>query len=91
MSSVDTFWDELMSSGSIYRVCIHINTNRVEVACIGMGCVDYGSPRYYDMEELPEWVVGRIAVLSLCDTVPPTPSIEGVGRRIDETTFWIER
>lgn len=45
------------------------------------------SPIYTkDVAEIPEWVQQRIAILMM---VKPTEFIEGVGRRIDESTFWI--
>jgi hypothetical protein len=28
-------------------------------------------------------------VLMMCDPTPPTEPVEGIGRRIDEHTFWV--
>jgi len=39
-----------------------------------------------DMADVPEWVQQRIAILMM---LKPTEFLEGVGRRVDETTFWI--
>ena len=83
--------DDTLLYDSIYRVQVDYGTNAVEVTCIGMNCVD--SPlegMYSSVDELPDWFVGRLAVLSVCGTDPPTLGfVEGVGRRIDEYTYWV--
>ena len=90
MSQTDTFMGDPDGTDTIYRVKILTATNKAEVTCIGIGCVDEEQMlRYYEVNELPEWLAGRVAALCLCDPTPPTPNIEGVGRRIDEHTFWV--
>ena len=45
---------------------------------------------YPSVEALPKHLYEKLAVLLLCDPEnPPTPDIEGVGRRISFNTFWI--
>lgn len=38
---------------------------------------------------LPEWMQQRVTVLSMLTQRPPTEPIEGVGRRITDTVYWI--
>jgi len=38
---------------------------------------------------LPQWMQARVAVLSMLTESPPTKPIEGVGRRITDTVYWI--
>ena len=82
--------DDTLLYDSIYRVQVDYDTNAVEVTCIGMDCVDSAlEGMYSSVDDLPYWFVGRLAVLSICGTDPPTLLIEGVGRRIDEYTYWV--
>lgn len=71
---------------SIYRV--QINRTGVVVMALGnMGTLTNG---HYDcVEDLPEWVQERLAVLYMCPCEHPTPYIEGVGRRISVNVFWV--
>jgi hypothetical protein len=40
--------------------------------------------------DLPKWVQDRVALLSMFDpNEKPAQTIEGIGRRVDENTFWI--
>jgi hypothetical protein len=41
------------------------------------------------ISELPQWMQERVAVLSMLTESPPTKPIEGVGRRISDTVYWI--
>lgn len=77
----------------IYRVHIRdIGKERISIMCIGMERVDaYLEGVYDNLQELPQWMQERIAVLSMLDAKPPTQNIEGVGRRIDENTYWVYR
>ena len=42
-----------------------------------------------EVEDLPEWIQERIAILMTCDPMPPTFNVDGVGRRVDENTYWV--
>ena len=77
----------------IYRIHIRdTGKERISVICIGMERVDACLEGAYDnLQELPQWVQERIAVLSMLDAKPPTQNIEGVGRRIDADTYWVYR
>ena len=75
---------------NIYRVSIDNTTKQVEVLCIGIDSVDSEAEGMYaSVDELPQWVQERIALLMMTDPTPPTKEVEGVGRRIDKYTFWI--
>ena len=76
-------------ASTIYR--IHIDSdNAVDVTCIGLESIDSALEGTYDsLDELPEWVQGRIAVLSMLSATPPTQDIPSVGRRITNRTYWV--
>jgi len=41
------------------------------------------------VSELPQWMQERVSVLSMLTERPPTAPIEGVGRRVTDTVYWI--
>ena len=62
MSQTDTFMGDPDGTDTIYRVKILTATNKAEVTCIGIDCVDEEQMlRYYEVNELPEWLAGRVA------------------------------
>jgi|TARA_R110002012_G_scaffold233362_1_gene406532 hypothetical protein len=66
---------------------VMIDEKRVDVVCVGMDCVDSTLKDAYDnVNELPEWVQLKIAVLMACQD---GHTIDTIGRRVDESTFWI--
>ena len=73
----------------IYRVCIA--PDRVTVMNFDLTdmavCLD---TQYNCVDDLPNWVKERLAVLMMTSPTPPTEPVEGVGRRISETVFWVE-
>ena len=78
------------SDDNVYRVFINKDKNSVEVICIGMERVDNKiEGTYSDVDELPDWMRERLAVLMVSRPQPPTVSFDGCGRRIDENTFWV--
>ena len=69
----------MLSHDIIYRVQVIEGTNSIHVTCIGIECVDSAVREGdYTLSDLPEWF-----------SDPPTLLIEGVGRRIDEYTYWV--
>ena len=59
----------------------------VDVVCIGMDCVDSPLKHTYDsVDELPEWVQLKIAVLMGCQD---GHTIDTIGRRMHDSTFWV--
>jgi len=59
----------------------------VNIQCIGMDCVDSTLKDAYDnVNELPEWVQLKVAVLMACQD---GHTIDTIGRRVDDSTFWV--
>lgn len=72
-----------------YRVSIN-DKGGVEVICFDLENIDSELEGHYDeVSALPVWVQERIAVLAVCSPNPPTPTVEGVGRRISENIYWV--
>jgi len=75
---------------TVYRVVLSNETKLVHVISFGMEGVDVSPEQVYDsINDLPEWMQEGIALLMMMSAKPPTDEVEGVGRRIDETTFWL--
>ncbi len=76
---------------AIFRVEINLNTNFVEVYCFDeINCVDRESEGFYSgLDDLPEWIQNKLAVLMTLDHTPPTAPVEGVGKRISKNVFWV--
>ena len=84
--------DELPQDDNIYRVVIYPTTKSASVACFGMEGVDMTVEGVYDsVDELPEWIQRKLSVLNMLKVKPPMRTIDGIGRRIDEDTFWVYR
>jgi len=78
------------SNTTTYRVAIHPTTNEVDIMCFDLGGIDTSVlGRYDNINETPKWVQERIATLMLVDPTPPTKKVEGVGHRIDRSTYWV--
>lgn len=79
-----------LDTDSVYRVCFDPLTGKVEVTHFGIDCLDPTDLGVYpDASSLPAWIQARVAVLSMMPFVPPTDAVEGIGQRINETTFWV--
>ena len=72
-----------------YRVSLN-RKGGVEVVCFDLENIDSELEGYYDsVSALPTWVQERVAVLAVCSPNPPTPTVDGIGRRISESVYWI--
>ena len=77
---------------NIYRVVIYPSSKSVLVSCFGMEGVDMAVEGAYDsVDELPEWIQRKLAVLTMLKVKPPMQAVSDVGRRIDDDTFWVYR
>lgn len=77
-----------MLDDNTYR--IRLMEKGIEVVCFGLESVDSKLEGHYDgVDDLPDWVKERLAVLMVLDSTPPTGELEGVGRRISEKVFWV--
>jgi hypothetical protein len=58
--------------------------------CFDIECIDTSVLGHYvSINETPQWVQERIAVLMMTDPTPPTEEVGEVGRRIDRSTYWV--
>ena len=79
----------MTTDDNVYRIELK-GDRQVEVLCFGLESVDTELEGYYDsVEALPKWVQERIALLSMIDAKPPTEEVENVGRRINQSTYWV--
>ena len=90
MTAVVSMLHNNPSEGIVYRINIPKDRKYINVICIGMECVDNTIKGcYHSLNDLPDWIQGRIAILMLCDPDPPPTDIKGIGRRLSEFTFWV--
>lgn len=73
----------------VYRVKLHPATNSVSVTHIGIDCLDPLPDGDYDWDELPEWMLHKLAALATMHIPPPPVEVVGVGQRITERIFWV--
>ena len=83
--------NDVPTSDSVFRVEINLKTDFVEVYCFNeIDCVDKEAEGYYSgLDDLPEWIQNKLAVLMTLDHTPPTAPVEGVGKRISKNVFWV--
>lgn len=71
-----------------YRVSIF--PDGIDIICFGLDSIDSNLEGHYDhVDDLPNWVQERIAVLSMIPATPPTKEVEGIGRRISKHVYWV--
>ena len=84
--------DELPQDDNIYRVVIYPRTKIASVSCFGMEGVDMTVEGVYDsVDELPEWMQRKLAILNMLRVASPMRTVDGIGKRIDKDTFWVYR
>lgn len=84
------YWDP--DRDCIFRVAIDPLTQRVEVTHFGIESVDLSEVGIYgNTSDLPMWMQERLAVLCMMSSKPPTVAVEGVGQRINATTYWLSK
>ena len=80
----------MIAEKPIYRILIR-GDNSIETDCYDM--IDLFKPElekaYSSIDDLPEWVKERLAVLSVLNPEMRNEEIEGVGRRIAKNIFWV--
>lgn len=77
-----------ITDDNTYRISIF--PDGVDVVCFGLESVDSCLEGHYDrIDDLPNWVKERIAVLNMIPVSPPTRTVEGVGRRISAHVYWV--
>ena len=77
---------------STYRVILAKGNKTVHVECFGMYPLDRSvDGTYASVDELPEWMQSKLAVLSMLEVPPPPNRVDGVGSRIASHVFWVEK
>jgi len=73
----------------IWRVELH-DDGRAKVSYIGFCPIDDDAPKKYDaLSDMPEWMQHRIAALYMMPPDPEESAVFGIGRRINDTVYWI--
>ena len=81
----------MVCDDTTYRIVI-TKKGIVEVMCFGVASVDCVlESQYNTVDDLPNWVKERLAVLLIVDPTPPIPEVQGIGRRISPCVFWVYR
>lgn len=81
----------LLKTKTYYRVAISQQAF-VDVLSLDMQDVDDTlNGMYDDLSDLPSWMQERIAMLNMLSFKPPTETVDGVGRRITEFTYWVQK
>lgn len=96
---LDIFLNDLGTYTSIQLAAQAKDVLRLEVIDGFVTIIDFSlemldndiSGWYSEVDLLPDWVKDRLALLMMVDPTPPTKYVDGVGRRISETVFWIEQ
>ena len=81
---------EMMKTEPIYRIQINEDST-VETTCYEMlDAFDPELKKYYEtLDDLPNWVQDKLAVLMLLDHTKVNEEVKGVGRRINENIYWV--
>jgi hypothetical protein len=95
----DIFVNDLGAHASMQLAAQAKDVLRLEVIDGSVTIIDFSlemldndvSGWYSEVDLLPDWVRDRLALLMMVDPTPPTKYVDGVGRRISETVFWIEQ
>jgi hypothetical protein len=78
----------MIDDDRVYRVSIF--PDGVDVVCFGLSSIDSKLEGHYDrVDDLPNWVKERLAVLNMMSPKPPTNIVEGIGRRISTNVYWV--
>jgi len=81
---------EMMKEAPVYRIKIHEDSS-VETTCYDM--LDNFKPEldnhYEHLDDLPDWVQNKLAVLMLLDHRVNNEEVKNIGRRISEDIYWV--
>jgi hypothetical protein len=80
----------MMKDAPTYRIKIHDDSS-VETTCYDL--LDNFKPEldnhYEHLDDLPDWVQNKLAVLMLLDHKVTNEEVKDVGRRISEDIYWV--
>jgi hypothetical protein len=78
-----------LQSDVVHRVIIDNDTKQCYINTFGMQRIDIPHRMVYDdVNALPIWMQRRIALLMMLKE-PYGEEVQGIGRRISETVFWL--
>lgn len=87
---MDTGEKIVIDDDKIYRLELVDDSVGVAVTCYGIDSIDSVLASFYkSVDDLPDWVQRKLAVLSLFDPKRINKDVENVGRRINKNVFWI--
>ena len=73
----------------VHRVILDNDTKKCYINTFGMQSIDTPHRKVYDdANALPMWMQKRIALLMLLKE-PYGEEVQGIGKRISETVFWL--
>ena len=79
---------------SLYCISVDNATGCIITSCIGIQCLDNPlKDTYMSIDELPDWVKGKIAVLNMVELIKDTNGqeyteiVDGVGYRLGNTYY----
>ena len=88
MSQSEPKFLEQPLDGTVYRVYIDPTTNKCDVTCLGLECDDYLQMTKV-VDELPDWLTNKIAVLMLMNSDSYMHVVDGVGMRKTADIFYV--
>lgn len=81
-------WLRLYDHYILFRV--EIEPSKVTMVCLGTERIDPNEEgEYNSVDDLPNWVQERLAILMMMSIEPPTQFVDGIGRRISDTIYWV--
>ena len=80
---------EEVSAHTLHRVSLRGDTGQYEVITLGTFGIDDPLQGVYDLEDLPQWMQSKLAVLRVCVDTEPENYVQGFGRRVDDETFYV--
>lgn len=88
---VQVNWLEMVGCADDYTYRLSIDADKqINIVCFGLPTVDANCEGTYDsVDDLPNWVQDRLAILMMIPITKPTPDIPEVGRRISTSVFWL--
>jgi len=83
-----------LQDDSLYCISVDNATGCIITSCIGIQCLDNPlKDTYMSIDELPDWVKGKIAVLNMVELIKDTNGqeyteiVDGVGYRLGNTYY----
>lgn len=77
----------LLEDNDVYRVVLNSNSENVTVTHTKVDTKLDGT--YNSVEDLPQWMQDKLAVLAIMSFEPPTSHVKDVGQRISRFVFWV--